>query len=54
MLRLIDMRLFRQNIEPEGLTRKILRNKELAARFRVLFPVAWLAELRDFSRTEPL
>jgi hypothetical protein len=54
MLRRVDMRRSRQNLEPEGLIRKILGNKELAASFEALFLVGWLAELRDFSRTEPL
>jgi len=31
MLRPLDLRLSRQNLEPEGLTHKILENKELAA-----------------------
>jgi hypothetical protein len=33
MLWPLDLRLSRQNPEPEGLTRKILENKELAASF---------------------
>jgi hypothetical protein len=35
-LRLPDRRLARQNLEPEGLTRKILANKGLAAGLRPL------------------
>jgi hypothetical protein len=54
MLPRIDMRRSRQNLEPEGLIRKILENKELATCFGTLFPVDGFAELRDFWRTEPL
>ncbi len=39
MLRLIDRRRSRQNLEPEGLTRKIFWNKELAVDFWPLFCV---------------
>jgi hypothetical protein len=53
-LRPIDVRLSRQNPEPEGLIRKILGDKGLAARFGALRRVRWLAELRHFWRTEPL
>lgn len=48
------MRPSRQNIEPEELTCKILKNKELLVRFGVLFLAGWLVELRGFARTEPL
>jgi hypothetical protein len=44
MLRALDLRLSRQNPEPEQLTRKILGSKELAACF-------WLFFCHDFSKT---
>jgi hypothetical protein len=43
MLRTIDRRRSRQNLEPEGLTRKIFWNKELAI-------VSWLLFRTDFGK----